>query len=151
MENHGTKFIRGAVPTKLEKPDPNGPTIVTYEKDGAFMVGEYDTVLFAIGRYALTKDINLAAAGVKAESNFKIKGGDDEQTNVPNIYAIGDVLYGKLELTPVAIKAGKLLSYRLFAGKTEMMDYVNVPTTVFTPLEYGSCGLSEEDAKAKLG
>lgn len=151
MENHGTKFIRGAVPTKLEKPDPNGPTIVTYEKDGAFVTGEYDTVLFAIGRYALTKDINLAAAGVKAESNFKIRAGDDEQTNVPNIYAIGDVLYGKLELTPVAIKAGKLLAYRLFGGKTEKMDYVNVPTTVFTPLEYGSCGLSEEDAKAKFG
>lgn len=56
------------------------------------------------------------------------------------------MLHGKLELTPVAIKAGKLLSYRLFAGAREKMDYVNVPTTVFTPLEYGCCGLSEEDA-----
>jgi len=41
-----------------------------------------------------------------------------EQTEVPNIYAIGDVLHGKLELTPVAIKAGMLLSYRLFGGST---------------------------------
>jgi len=49
-------------------------------------------------------------------------------------------------LTPVAIKAGKLLSERLFGGKTEKMDYFNVPTTVFTPLEYGCCGYSEEDA-----
>jgi len=65
---------------------------------------------------------------------------------VPNIYAVGDVLYGQLELTPVAIRAGKLLSERLFAGKTELMDYVNVCTTVFTPLEYGCCGYSEEDA-----
>jgi len=56
-----------------------------------------------------------------------------------------------LELTPVAIKAGKLLSYRLFGGMTEKMDYVNVPTAVFTPLEYGSCGLSEEDAKEQYG
>jgi dihydrolipoamide dehydrogenase len=46
---------------------------------------------------------------------------------------------------------GKLLAYRLYGGKTEKMDYVNVPTTVFTPIEYGSCGLSEEDAKAKYG
>jgi thioredoxin reductase (NADPH) len=51
----------------------------------------------------------------------------------------------------VAIKAGKLLSYRLFGEHTMKMDYVNVPTTVFTPIEYGSCGLSEEDAKAKYG
>ena len=71
---------------------------------------EFDTVLFAIGRYALTKSINLEKAGVIVESNGKIRAADDEQTNVPHIYAIGDVLYGKLELTPVAIKAGKLLS-----------------------------------------
>ena len=70
---------------------------------------------------------------------------------MPNIFAIGDVLYGKLELTPVAIKAGKLLAGRLFGGQTELMDYTNVPTTVFTPLEYGACGLSEEDAQAKFG
>jgi pyruvate/2-oxoglutarate dehydrogenase complex dihydrolipoamide dehydrogenase (E3) component len=70
---------------------------------------------------------------------------------VENIYAIGDVIYGKLELTPVAIKAGKLLSLRLFAGATEKMDYVNVPTTVFTPLEYGCCGYSEVEAKEKYG
>jgi thioredoxin reductase (NADPH) len=57
------------------------------------------------------------------------------------------VLYGKLELTPVAIKAGKLLSRRLFGGSTELMDYINVPTTVFTPLEYGAVGYSEVDAK----
>jgi len=44
-----------------------------------------------------------------------------------------------------------LLSNRLFAGKTEKMDYNNVPTTVFTPLEYGCCGYSEEDAQAKFG
>lgn len=54
-------------------------------------------------------------------------------------------------MTPVAIKAGKLLSYRLFGGATEKMDYINVPTTVFTPIEYGCCGYSEEDAKKKFG
>ena len=82
-----------------------------------------------------------------AEKNWKIKVSDEEQSNVPHIYAIGDVIYGKLELTPVAIKAGMLLSKRLFGGGTEKMDYVNVPTSVFTPIEYGSVGYSEEDAK----
>ena len=93
----------------------------------------------------------LEKAGVRAEANGKIKVNDQEQTEVEHVYAIGDVIYGKLELTPVAIKAGKLLSARLFGGATEKMDYVNVPTTVFTPIEYGSCGMSEEDAKAHFG
>jgi thioredoxin reductase (NADPH) len=54
-------------------------------------------------------------------------------------------------LTPVAIKAGQLLANRLYMGATEKMDYVNVPTTVFTPLEYGAVGYSEEEAKEKFG
>lgn len=58
---------------------------------------------------------------------------------------------GGLELTPVAIKAGKLLVRRLFSGATEKMDYINVPTTVFTPLEYGFVGLSELQAEKKYG
>lgn len=76
---------------------------------------------------------------------------EKEQTNIENIYAIGDVIYGNLELTPVAIKAGKLLAHRLFGGKDDLMDYVGVPTTVFTPFEYGCCGLSEEEAIKKYG
>jgi len=108
-------------------------------------------VLFAIGRYAVTKGIHLDKVGIPAEANGKVRVNDVEETNVPNIYAIGDVIFGKLELTPVATKAGKLLSYRLFGGATEKMDYTNVATTVFTPLEYGSCGFSEDEAKAKFG
>ena len=80
METHHTKFIRGAVPTKLEKPDPNGRILVTYEREGAFVQEEYDTVLFAIGRYALTKNLNLQSTGIVAESNGKLKVNDEEQT-----------------------------------------------------------------------
>lgn len=71
---------------------------------------------------------------------------DVEQTNVPYVYAVGDVLEGKPELTPIAVQAGKLLARRLFGGRLEKCDYVNVPTVVFTPLEYGCCGYSEERA-----
>lgn len=56
-----------------------------------------------------------------------------------------------VELTPVAIRSGRLLARRLFANATDQMDYINVPTTVFTPLEYGACGLSEEVAIQKYG
>merc|ERR1712046_225749 len=73
------------------------------------------------------------------------------QTNVPNIYAIGDVLEQRQELTPVAIQAGTLLARRLYKGATLAMDYDCVPTTVFTPLEYGCVGVSEELAGERYG
>ena len=69
-----------------------------------------------------------------------------EQTNVPHIYAIGDVQQNKEELTPMAIQSGRLLAQRLFGDSKEKADYINVATTVFTPLEYGCIGLAEEDA-----
>lgn len=152
MDKKGkTKFIRGATPSKLERPDANGRIQVTFNQGGEEKTEEFDTVLFAMGRYAVTEGLNLANAGVTAESNGKFKVSDTEQTNIANIYAIGDVIYGQLELTPVAIKAGMLLSKRLFEGKTDKMDYDNVPTTVFTPIEYGCCGPTEEDAKKTYG
>ncbi len=74
-----------------------------------------------------------------------------EQSNVPHIYAVGDVVQGKHELTPLAIQAGKLLAKRLTTESTLQTDYVNVPTTVFTPLEFGTIGLSEDDAELIFG
>ena len=74
-----------------------------------------------------------------------------EQTNIPNIYAIGDIQQNKLELTPLAIQAGSLLARRLFGNSRIHCDYINVPTTVFTPLEYGCIGLAEEDAEMIFG
>lgn len=110
MEMYHTKFIRGFTPTKLERLEEGGPITVTYTDDSSSFTDTFDTVLFAIGRYAVTAGLNLANAGVHAESNGKFRVNSYEQTNVPNIYAIGDVLYGRLELTPVAIKAGNLLA-----------------------------------------
>ena len=71
--------------------------------------------------------------------------------SAPWIYAVGDVAHGKPELTPVAIQAGRFLMRRLFDGARPLANYVNVPTTVFTPLEYGAIGMSEEDAVAQFG
>lgn len=106
MENHHTKFIRGATPSKLERDGENGPITVTYKQGDEEKTDTYDTVLFAMGRYAVTDGCGLDKVGVNVEKNGKIKVNDVEQTNIPNIYAIGDVIYGNLELTPVAIKAG---------------------------------------------
>ncbi|KAF4705622.1 thioredoxin reductase, partial [Perkinsus olseni] len=62
-----------------------------------------------------------------------------------------DVVEGMLELTPVAIQSGKMLADRLFGGAYKLMDYHNVPTTVFTPIEYASVGISEENARDQYG
>lgn len=99
--------------------------------------------MFAIGRSADTPGLGLKEVGVKTASNGKIIAEDDDKTSVDNIYAIGDVCQGRLELTPAAIMAGKLLARRLFDGSKVLTNYRYVPTTVFTPLEYGACGYSE--------
>nr|XP_033782285.1 thioredoxin reductase 3 [Geotrypetes seraphini] len=151
MENHGVKFIRKFVPTLIERLTEGTPgklkvTAQSTETEET-IEEEYDTVLLAIGRDACTKNIGLEKIGVNINpKNGKIPGNDMEETNIPHIYAIGDILDGKLELTPVAIQAGRLLARRLYGGSSVKCDYVNVPTTVFTPLEYGCCGLSEERA-----
>jgi len=67
------------------------------------------------------------------------------------VFAIGDCAKGRPELTPTAIMAGRLLSRRLFNGSKKLMDYRLVCTTVFTPLEYGCIGYSEDEALDKFG
>nr|XP_050861432.1 thioredoxin reductase 1, mitochondrial isoform X1 [Vespula vulgaris] len=151
MQNRGVHFIYQAKPKKVDK-QADGRLLVDWvDNDGKVHQDVYDTVLFAIGRQPLTKELKLENAGVKVISENGKIDAENEQTNVPNIYAVGDVLYRKPELTPVAIHAGKLLAKRLFANSKEKMDYANVATTIFTPLEYGSVGLSEEDAVSKYG
>jgi len=152
MGTIGTKFIRSSTPSKLEKSE-NGRIKVTWEQGAnkEEKTDEFDTVLFAMGRYAFTAGINMENAGVVCEKNGKFKVNEQEQTNVPHIYAIGDVQDGRLELTPTAIKAGLLLIKRMYGYKeTQLMDYNSVPTTVFTPIEYGTVGFSEEECREKF-
>ncbi|XP_034089144.1 thioredoxin reductase 3 isoform X1 [Gymnodraco acuticeps] len=151
MEEHGVKFLRKYVPIKVEELEAGSPgrlkvTAKSTESDEV-IEGEYNTVLIAVGRDACTDKIGLDKTGVKVNPKTgKVPVSDEEQTNVPHIYAVGDILEGKWELTPVAIQAGRLLARRLYGGGKLKCDYINVPTTVFTPLEYGCCGLSEDRA-----
>ncbi|KAL7552220.1 hypothetical protein ACHAWF_015436 [Thalassiosira exigua] len=147
MERHGVKFKYKVVPTKLVKTG-DGRIQVTFS-DGSSEV--YDTVLAAVGRKADTAGLGLENVGVQVNPrNLRIPGVN-EQTKIPNIYAIGDVLDKTPELTPVAIAAGQCLARRLFGGSSEAMDYVNICTTVFTPLEYACVGLAEEHAIEQYG
>lgn len=146
MKDHGVKFKMQVTPSKLEKVEED--RIKVTFSDGSS--DTYDTVLGAIGRYADTDKLGLDSVGIKTGKNKKIPA-KFEQTTTPNIYAIGDVMEGCPELTPVAIQAGITLARRLFGGSKEAMDYVNVCTTVFTPIEYSCVGLSEDEAIEKFG
>jgi thioredoxin reductase (NADPH) len=160
MEENHIKFIKEAVPTEVTqiKEGKPGELNVKYVlNNGEIKEETFNTVVFAIGRDPFTNNIGIENVGIKLNPKTNKILTNFEQTNVKNIYAIGDVIdeasaNGKvLELTPVAIKAGQLLAQRLFDGSDVKMDYYAVPTTVFTPLEYGSIGYSEEEAIKKYG
>ncbi|KAM9447177.1 thioredoxin reductase 2, tandem duplicate 2 [Clarias gariepinus] len=153
MEADGTRFCWGCVPKKVEKL-PSGLLQVTWSDSQSQEEHQevFSSVLWAVGRAPESRALNLQHAGVQLDANTgKIIVADDERTSVPNVYAIGDIAQGRPELTPTAIKAGKLLARRLAGHSDHLMNYDNVPTTVFTPLEYGCVGLSEEEAERRYG
>ena len=152
MEEKGVSFKMGAKPRSVEKQE-DGKLLVKWafnENPNEEHADTFDTVLFAIGRYALVDDMKLENAGIKVVEG-KIDVDINSKTNVDNIYAVGDVLYKKPELTPVAINAGRIIARHLFNNSDEVMDYDDVATTVFSPLEYGCVGLSEEKAIERHG
>ena len=153
MQNRGTRFIYSAVPTVFTKNEVTGKIVCEY-KDLDFQENfkeEFDTVLLAIGRTPETKTMGLESIGVKVSKGGTILVDDFEKSSVDNIYSIGDCAEGRPELTPPAIMAGKMLARRLFGGDNTPMDYTNIATTVFTPLEYGCVGLTEEKAIETYG
>lgn len=152
MIEKGVNIKMGAKPKSVEK-QADGKLCVKYfmnEKPEEIIADTFDTVLFAVGRYALVEDMKLENAGVEITQE-KLDVDQNSRTNVENIYAVGDVLHKKPELTPVAINAGRIIARHLFNNSDETMDYQDVATTVFSPLEYGCVGLSEEVAIERHG
>ena len=111
----GTHFIEKSIPIIIEA-CPDGRRKVSYEHTDtkARSVDYFDTVIFAIGREPVTKELNLEAAGVQTAEDGKIWTWNERST-VPHIYALGDVSHGTPELTPVAIKQGLTLAKRIYA------------------------------------
>ncbi|HIF9236958.1 TPA: glutathione-disulfide reductase [Photobacterium damselae] len=155
------------IETLTEVMAAEGPTLHTHsvpkevvkEEDGTvtlyFENGEShntDILIWAIGREPTTDAINLAAAGVETNNRGFIKVDEFQQTNVEGIYCVGDIMEGGIELTPVAVKAGRQLSERLFNNKPNAkMDYALVPTVVFSHPPIGTIGLTEPEAIAQYG
>ena len=111
-----------------------------------------DCLIWAIGCEPATDTIGLENVGVETNARGFIKTDKFQNTNVPGIYAVGDIIEGGIELTPVAVAAGRRLSERLFNGKpNEHLDYDLVPSVVFSHPPIGTVGLSEPQAIEKYG
>jgi glutathione reductase (NADPH) len=146
MTAQGIQLHKQAVPSAIT---PNGDAHNLHLEGGAEH-GPFDSVLFAIGRDPVTEALGLERAGVVTERGY-IPTDAFQNTNVPGIYAIGDVT-GRAQLTPVAIAAGRRLADRLFGGKTDRrLDYDRIPTVVFSHPPIGTVGMTEAEARSQYG
>ncbi len=147
MAKDGLTLRTHATPTQVIKNDDGSLTIEFANGDSL----ETDCVIWAIGREPANDKIGLDKIGVELNERGYIKVDKYQNTNVEGIYAVGDNI-GYVELTPVAVKSGRLLSERLFNGQTNAhMDYSLIPTVVFSHPPIGTMGLSEEQAIAEYG
>ncbi len=111
----------------------------------------FDQLIWAIGRDPNTEGMALDAAGLEVDEEGYIKTDLFQQTNVDNVYAIGDVT-GRAPLTPVAIAAGRRLADRLYNHqKDRHVDYKLIPTVVFSHPPIGTVGLTEGEAREQHG
>jgi len=108
----------------------------------------FDQVMFATGRAPNSDDMGLEQAGVKLGRGGQVLVDDYSQTDVPSIYAIGDVT-DRVNLTPVAIREGMAFVETVFKGNPTKPDHDLIPTAIFTQPEMGTVGQSEEEAAAK--
>jgi glutathione reductase (NADPH) len=169
-ERVGIKIHKRSGISKVEKDEKTGQLTIYYTDSTGKGALEVDTLIWAIGRTPEVEGLGLEQVGIKQDERGHIIADEYQNTNIENIYSLGDVV-GKLELTPVAIAAGRRLGDRLFGGeqfKTSKLDYNNVPSIVvsyvyslkfrkyanyheFAHPECGSVGLTEPEAIAKYG
>jgi glutathione reductase (NADPH) len=143
MREQGIKTHLHSVAKRLEKVE--GGIRAVCNDDQSF---EVDCVLYATGRVPLTHGIGLEALGVALDRDGAVVVDEDDRTNIPHIFAIGDVT-NQLNLTPVATAKGQALAERLFAGGKRHVSLENVPTAIFSSPPIGTVGLSEEQAKER--
>ncbi|MBM3608402.1 MAG: glutathione-disulfide reductase [Alphaproteobacteria bacterium] len=144
MQHAGVKFIFGQTAQRIDK-TPDGLKVTL--SSGETLVA--DQVLAAAGRVPHTNGLGLEKAGVDLKPNGAVKVDWASRTNVPSIYAVGDVT-DRINLTPVAIREGHAFADNVFGGKDIHVDHSNVASAVFSTPEIGTVGLSEEDARAQF-
>ena len=148
LRDDEVEVVMNARPAALRRVADGALELRTF--DGRTL-GPFDCVLWAIGRGAAVGDLALERAGVGLDVQGFICNDKYQVSNVPGIYAIGDVS-GRAQLTPVAIAAGRRLSDRLFGGQSgRHLDYENIPTVIFGRPPLGTVGLSEKAATQRYG
>ncbi|HEX8667982.1 MAG TPA: glutathione-disulfide reductase [Allosphingosinicella sp.] len=126
-------------------------------EDGTLLVNmvgcdaiEADAVMFAIGRRPNTADLGLETAGVGVDDKGAVMVDADNKSSCDSIYAVGDVT-NRVQLTPVAIREGQAFADTLFGNKPTRVDYENIPSAVFSHPPLAGVGLTEGEARNKLG
>lgn len=121
--------------------------VVTYEVGGEEKKVEADYVLVTVGRKPNTDEIGLEQIGIEYGERGLINVDNQGRTNIPNIYAIGDIVAGP-QLAHKASYEGKVAAEAI-AGEKSVVDYLAIPAVCFTDPEMASVGYSEEQAKAE--
>lgn len=132
------------------RPAAGGVECAISTPDGASVVAAERAVVYAIGRRPNSAELGLETLGVELGSNGRIVVDDDDRTSLDGVFAIGDVT-DRVPLTPVAIQAGRALADRLFGGRNTHMSYDGVPTAVFGEPPIATVGLTEAQARERLG
>lgn len=147
MQADGVKIHTQAIPQKVTK-NIDGSVNLHLENGGVHKV---DCLIWATGREPHTANLNLDKANVQLNDRGYIEVDKFQNTTQKGIYAVGDIT-GKMELTPVAVAAGRRLSERLFNNKpNEYLDYENIPTVVFSHPPIGTVGITEQEAIEQYG
>lgn len=148
MEEQGIHRHLGAPVTALS----GAPGAVRVHTGEERSHGPFERVLWAVGRHPKTRGIGLEAAGVEIRPNHTIPVNEWQETNVPGVFALGDII-GRAPLTPVAIAAGRRLADRWFAPERNPVpvDYGQIPTVTFTHPPTAAVGLTEPQAVRKFG
>lgn len=141
MTSHGIDFL---LQSQIESVDrlSDGRKVCTFS-DGT--TREADVVLCATGRNPNIEGLGLEDLGVALNGDGSIQADDHFATNIPGIFALGDVI-GTPALTPVAIEQAMCFVNQQFGDDTLSMEYDQIPTAIFTQPPIGTLGLSEEDA-----
>jgi glutathione reductase (NADPH) len=148
MEEQGIARRLGATVKGLA----GAPGKVLVQVDDGHEYGPFEKVLWAVGRRPKTRDIGLQSLGVEVHPNGTVPVDEWQETNVPGVFALGDII-GKGPLTPVAIAAGRRLADRWFAPERNPVpvDYGQIPTVTFTHPPTAAVGMTEPQAVAKFG
>ena len=146
LRKQGMKFM---LSTAVQAVERNGDTVKVTAKDkkGEEVVVEGDYVLVSVGRKPYTDGLSLEKAGVDLDERGRVKTNEHLQTNVSNIYAIGDVVAGAM-LAHKASEEGVLVAEQL-AGQKPHINYNLIPGVVYTWPEVASVGKTEEQLKAE--